>query len=200
MSAPSPESCRPRGEQGRKVHCVVCREPIQQGAKICIHCSNAQNWTRHLTRWGTLAGAVVGVVSVATAAYSLSRLVPASARISAVPLACERESVRIAFTNLGDKAGLVRAVVLSLRIDGALGERSVLTSTPDGEKAGGDNFVIEPGKTRAIVYRWQTAGAAGSIPVPRVGTHRCMYSVAVETVDFEGASKSIALQCSCPAN
>lgn len=200
MSASSSGSRSAVGKPSETVRCVVCRESIKPSAKVCIHCSSAQNWTRHLMRWGTIVGAVISMVSLATAAYSLTKLIPASARIQAVPLACKSESVRIAFTNLGDKAGLVREAMLTLRIDGVDGEKSALASVFSDDGAKNDNSVIEPGKTRVIAYEWQSAGVSGLIPLPSVGTRQCIYSISLETVDFEGAIRSLAIQCSCPAS
>lgn len=151
-----------------------------------------------MTRWGGLAGAVVGIFSLASTAYSLGKLVPSSAKISAVPLACGSDSVSIAFANLGDKAGLVEAVELHVRIDGADGQQSLLTPKSNGKAANGDSSIVEPGKTRVIAYYWQTAGVPGVIPRPTEGAHDCTYIISVKTVDFEDATGAKELKCTCP--
>ena len=151
-------------------------------------------------RWSTLAGAIVGVASLASAAHTLTKLVPTSARLSAIPVACEREIVRIALTNLGDRAGLVRSVGLTLRLDGVPGESAVLAPIGESVPSDKDKVLVEPGKARVIAYAWQIAGAPGAIPVPTVGSHKCTYSMLVDTVDFEGNNRAIPLECSCPSS
>ena len=187
-----PVNSTPAPDKEEKVACVVCREPIRLGAKVCVHCERAQDWTRHLIRWSTLAAAAVAVLSLVSAALSLRELVPRSANLSVIPLACESESVELAVSNLGDKPGMIRKVSLKFRVDGNLGDKKMLLAAMKGEK------IIAPHETSNIEYKRFIADAEASFSVPSVDTKTCEYVISVQTADFEGIEAQQEVECHCP--
>jgi len=182
----------PVPEKEERVACVVCREPIHRGAKVCVHCGRVQDWTRHLTRWSTLAGAAVAVLSLVSAAFSLRELIPSPANLNVIPLTCESESIELAVSNLGDKPGMIRQVSLKFRVDGNLGDKKILLTAVQGEK------IIAPHETNKIEYKRFIADAEAPFSPPSVGTNTCVYAISVQTVDFEATEAQQEVECYCP--
>jgi predicted nucleic acid-binding Zn ribbon protein len=178
-------------DKEEKVPCVVCQEPIRQGAKVCMHCDRVQDWTRHLMRWSTLAGAAVAVLSLVSAAFSLRELIPTPANLKVIPIACGSESVELAVSNLGDKPGMLQQVSLRFREDGKLGDKILLLTAVKGEK------IIAAHKTNKLEYKWFVADTVASFSGRFMGTKDCAYVISVKTVDFEGVEVQQEVKCPC---
>jgi hypothetical protein len=171
--------------------CVVCQEDIRQGARLCTHCDSAQDWTRHLARWSTLAAAVLGVGSLVSAAYSLWKLVPSPAKIEAVTLSCQHDSVSLALVNVGDKPGAVRSV--SLQVKSATESKGPI---PLSALRGDENPIIEAGKSATLSYVNRVANARSPFPRPPGGS--CQYVLSIGAVDFRAGNVPFTTQCDCP--
>ena len=179
MSAASPA-----GPHAGAVPCVVCREDIRAGAALCIHCKSPQGWTRHLARWSAIVGAVVGLSSLVSGAVSLAKLVPADARITAIPIACSRETVTVALGNAGDKAGVAESITLQ-------GSKPVVLSPREGDAkpliGGRQSSVI------AYAYRERRTPA----PLPQPSGDKCKYRLTLNTIDFAGKKLASDFECDC---
>ena len=184
------ESSKPDEKQP----CVVCREPILLGAKVCNHCRKAQNWTRHLTRWGTMVGAGVASLSLVSGAFSLRELMTDPAKLRVIPKDCQRRSLELAVTNLGDKPAMVRRAILELKLDGTVSGEEMPLTVSEGEE------IIAPHDTHRIIYKRMVHDTPADFFAPLVGVTSCGYIVSVETVDFEGNTKSLMMTCPCPAS
>lgn len=172
--------------------CVVCREDVRLGAKVCTHCQSAQDWTRHLARWSTVAAAVLGLGSLVSAAYSLWKLVPSPAKIEAIVLNCQKDSVSLALVNVGDKPGAVRSV--ALQIKSAARSMDPIMLSPERRD---ENPIIEAGKTATVNYIYRIANAPLPFPSPPTGAP-CKYFVSIGVVDFSGTAVPATTQCDCP--
>lgn len=172
--------------------CVVCREPIRSGAKVCNHCKRSQNWTRHLLRWSTVAGAIVAVLSLVSTAISLRELIASPSDLKVIPLACGNESVELAVSNLGDKPGLIRQVALQIMANGSVLDKEVLLTAKQGDK------IVKPHETQKIVYVMLVSDSPGPFPIPPVGIDTCTFVISVQTVDFEGNELKQKANCPCP--
>ncbi len=173
--------------------CIVCREDIRAGARVCTHCDSAQDWTRHLARWSTVAAAVLGLGSLVSAAYSLWKLVPSPAKIEAITLSCRKDSISLALVNVGDKPGAVRNVTLRIKSAGKSMDPISLSSERREE-----NPIIEAGKTAAINYIYRIANAPSPFPAVPAGAS-CQYFLSVGVADFSGTAVPATTQCDCPS-
>lgn len=171
--------------------CVVCREDIRQGARVCTHCDSTQDWTRHLARWSTLAAAVLGVGSLASAAYSLYKLVPSPARIEAVALSCQSDMVSLALVNVGDKPGAVRSV--SLQVKTATESKGPI---PLSAFHVDQNPIIEAGKSATLRYVYRLENAPLKFPRSEGGS--CEYVLSIAAVDFRAGDVPLTTKCDCP--
>jgi hypothetical protein len=176
------------------VRCVVCQEDIRRGAKVCTHCKSAQDFTRHIARWSTVAAAVLGVGSLVSAAYSLWKLVPSPARIEAIALSCQRDLVSLALVNVGDRPGAVRSV--ALQVTSAAGPTAPIELSPE---RGDENLVIESGRTATVNYVYRIAGAPSPFSPGSTG-ERCRYVLSVGAVDFSGKTVPSTTECDCPSH
>jgi hypothetical protein len=188
----SPVDNSPVSEGEDRVPCVVCREPIRRGAKVCVNCERAQDWTRYLTRWSTVVGAAVALLSLASAALSLRQLIPSPANLSVMPLACESQLLELAVTNLGDKPGMIRQVSLDFRVNGKLVDKNILLTAMKGEK------IIAAHQTNKLEYKRLVEGAPAPFAVPSAGVEKCVYVISVQTVDSEGTEELFEVECNCP--
>lgn len=172
--------------------CVVCREDIRAGAKVCTHCDSAQDWTRHLARWSTVAAAVLGLGSLISAAYSLWKLVPSPAKVEAIVLSCRKDSVSLALVNVGDKPGAVRNVTLQIKSSAQSMDPILLSPERRDE-----NPIIEGGKTATVNYIYRIADVPSPFPPLPTGAS-CQYFLSAGVVGFSGATDRATTQCDCP--
>ena len=182
-----------------KSRCVVCREEIIAGARLCTHCNTPQGWSRHVVGVASVAGAVVTVLSLVGAAVSLGgawqtlqKLVPAPAKLTAIARACGRDTVELGVANLGDKPALLQSVTLRLRLDGSLREPVPLTAVAGAE-------IIEPHKMQPITYEHRVSGAVSPLRPTLTGVAACDYLITVETATIEGPGRPVEMTCACPA-
>lgn len=175
-----------------KIPCVVCKESILRGAKVCNHCNKDQGWTRHLTRWATMAGAAVTVLSLLSAADSLRKLTTDPANLRVIPKACQRRSLELAVTNLGDRPAMVQRVILKLKLDDLLSDKEMPLTLSKGKE------MFAPHDTEMVTYKYLVHDTAAEILPPLVGVKACSYVVSIETTDFEGNSRTLPAECLCP--
>lgn len=177
-----------------KVPCVVCREPILCGAKVCNHCKRSQDWTRYLIRGSTFVGAAVAVLSLVSAAYSLTELIVVPAELGVLSKACTDESLELAVTNLGDRPAMLTQVALRLRLGGDITDKSMKLTAVQGEE------IVAPHATQKITYARKLANdTPASLADASANTENCAYIVDIETVDFEDNEKTFVVECPCPA-
>lgn len=174
------------------VECVVCREQIRRGAEICTHCHSPQNWTRHVARWSAVTAAIVGALSLASAAVSLWKIVPSAAKLEALVLKCEKDSVNLGLVNVGDKPGAVGSVELQLQSASGRGKAIRLSPERVDEKV-----IVEPAKSVATTYVYRSGGAVAPFPVVQAATD-CHYLLSITSVDFSGTNTSSIARCDCP--
>jgi len=186
----------PPGPPADTVPCVVCREGIRCGAALCIHCKSPQGWTRHLARWSAIVAAVVGLSSLVTGAVSLAKLVPADAQITAIPIACSREAVKVALGNAGDKAGVADSI--SLQIDDGTAQQAlpVVLSPKEGDA----KPIIGGRQSSVIVYEYRVSDAPAPLLVRASVTGICKYRLTLNAVDFAGKKLTSAFECGCPSS
>lgn len=175
-----------------KVPCVVCKEPIIRGAKVCNQCDRAQDWTRYLTRWGAIAAAAVAVLSLLSTADSLRGLIEDPANLRVMPRDCQLQSLELAVTNLGDRPAMLRRVSLKLKLDDVLDDEEMRLTASNGEE------IIAPHDTHRVIYKRQVHGADAPLLSPAVGVKTCTYVVSIESADFEGNERTLSAECSCP--
>lgn len=142
-------------------------------------------------RWSTIAGAIVAVMSLVSTSISLRELISSPANLKVIPLACEKESVELAVSNLGDKPGMVRRVAVQIMADGGLLENEFVLSATSGEK------IVKPHETEKIEYVMLSSGLPIPLPIPSVGVEKCTLIIAVQTVDFEGSELKQEVRCPC---
>lgn len=174
------------------VQCVVCQEDIRRGSRICKHCKSAQDFTRHLTRWSSVAAAALSVGSLVTAAYSLWKLVPSPAKIEAIALSCQKDSVKLALVNVGDKTGVVRSV--DLQIESATAKPDQISLSPESFDA---KLIIESGKSSTVDYVYRVSNSPAPFPLAP-GATACRYVLSIGAVDFSGKTAPSKAECECP--
>lgn len=122
--------------------CRTCKETIKAGARKCIHCESYQDWRRFLAVGNTTLSLLVALASVLGVAVPLlwSRFSEHEENIAISLLDCDpREAVaRLLLSNLGDRAGGVRAVKVATPKQ----EWELDIPYPD--------TILEPQKTREI--------------------------------------------------
>jgi hypothetical protein len=142
-------------------------------------------------RWSTIAGAIVAVMSLVSTSISLRGLISSPANLRVIPLACEKESVELAVSNLGDKPGMVRRVAVHILADGRLLQNEAILTAKSGEK------IVKPHETEKIEYVMLSSGLPIPLPIPSVGVEKCTMIIAVQVVDFEGGDSELEVKCPC---
>src|SRR5215470_14356970 len=97
--------------------CIMCREPIEAGAKICTHCNSYQGWWgRNLARGTLVIGAIAALLPLFSAASSLREIVLErhKADIHVRAASCQTDRIELAIANLGRGAGLIGDVILAV--------------------------------------------------------------------------------------
>lgn len=54
----------PVSSESQKQPCIVCKEPINSGARKCIHCNSFQDWRKHVTGSHLVLSLIVALISV----------------------------------------------------------------------------------------------------------------------------------------
>ena len=100
--------------------CKICQEPINRGARKCIHCQSSQGWLSGLAVSATMMSLLVALVSVLAAAVPAfkSLLTPVNSDLVFVPQGMTRETVSVLVYNRGIRPGTFRSG--SVAFDGAL--------------------------------------------------------------------------------
>ena len=77
--------------------CKICQEPINRGARKCIHCQSSQGWLSGLAVSATMMSLLVALVSVLAAAVPAfkSLLTPVNSDLVFVPQGMTRETVSV---------------------------------------------------------------------------------------------------------
>lgn len=176
------------------VPCIVCKEPIHRGARICTQCKSWQDWTRHLTRWSTTIAAALAIVPLWTGAVSLYKIAfHHAAEIKIQALTCDISAVTLVVTNSGDRAGILGSSSLSLQVN------DISVGKPITLRAVEEHPVVRPRETFVLRLEPRVEGVPSVIPVP-TNAKTCAYHVATEVREFERGSHEALVSCACPAS
>jgi hypothetical protein len=192
----------PPDQQDTGAQCVVCRESIQSGAAVCIHCNNFQNWTRHVLRWTGVLTAVLALVPLWGGARALWELAfpDHKADVRSYALSCEKEGVILAVTNLGDRPGTLNGFSIVPVVDGqpAKEEALFLSRNSDVDK-NGDKRVVRAGETFVLDLEQRIEDVHSDLTIPNKAWKTCEYGIAVQVNTFEGVNSSVSTKCPCPS-
>jgi hypothetical protein len=125
----------------------------------------------------------------------LWKLVPSPAKIEAVALSCQKDAVKLALVNVGDKPGAVRS--LDLQIESATGKANSVNLSPDRVD---ENLVIEPGKSKVVDYIYRIGDAPSPFPSILLGSNSCRYVLSIGAVNFSGKTAPSTAECKCPSS
>jgi hypothetical protein len=128
-----------------KVPCVVCKEPIKQGAKLCIHCKCDQRWWMRFGASGSTLSLLVALVAVTTQLLPVLKefMAPSGAVIETSVGAATNEGFSLVVTNIGKLPASIQRIVFGM------GDASHLDEYPLYID---DNVsrTVEPGKTIVV--------------------------------------------------
>lgn len=191
-ASPAPPAAAPAGAP-RSVPCIVCREPIQSGATLCVHCKSEQSWTRHVFRWTGVFVAALTLLPVWTGARALWVLAFPNHKteVRSLAIECSAESLILAFTNSGDRPGIVSGFSLRTVVDGreAKEEVSLVPAT--------DRRLVSPGETFTLPLLPQIEGVAVPLPLPTGAWKSCEHRVSTVVKGFDGETSLLTSSCPC---
>jgi hypothetical protein len=106
---------QPEDPEAHLVPCAVCREPVRNGAKKCIHCSSVLDWHRWLGVSETTLALLVALVSVigATAPRVLELFTPDRSRLTLTYRQVHQNFVELEAWNQGNKNAQLLSAKLS---------------------------------------------------------------------------------------
>jgi hypothetical protein len=177
------------------VECIVCREPIKPQAQICIHCKSAQNWTRHVIRWSVLVGGLLTLLPLWSGAWSLNKLAfpRHHVDIRIQPIKCAVDTVELAITNRGDRAGFVGDFNLDVEVNRKTLNHFILA--PKNQEA----TLLKPSDTVRLSLEPQSADVAVSLPaLPKHSTDICEYHISTQVNAFDNLPTTSDIFCACP--
>src|SRR5262245_29682247 len=134
--------------------CVVCGEPMPAASQKCPRCQSEQNWLRrYIGGSGPVLSALVAVVALATAAWSVASYLstPRQSRLVAAEQTSEPEVLAVLVTNEGARPGTVGWAQISIN-----NQAFALAAE------GGLPVVVEPGKS--ILIRFKNTEPVTTLP------------------------------------
>ncbi|NQV58392.1 MAG: hypothetical protein HQ502_01920 [Alphaproteobacteria bacterium] len=181
-------------------HCVICAAALPDGARYCTNCKKYQGWfTRFLG--GLNVQALVTLVPIVTLAFVFvkDQFVVHGSDVRVTALSCERDAIRLAASNIGDRT----AIIKSIRVGVASGSAAPNKTYPAQPLKNEDN----PGKQLELqaqalkVYDLIVLNEQGQrfrLPTATAGAPNCAYRLAVQIVAFDHAPDPKAASCPCP--
>jgi predicted nucleic acid-binding Zn ribbon protein len=139
--------------------CKVCGEPIKKSARVCIHCSNYQDWRSELSISSTVLSLLVALFSVLTVAVPVieQALEVKNAKLLFAPQGQTDKFITIMASNTGIRPGSVTGggLVLSMpEFNGNPAFSADIKLMIDGIKGGA--LIVEPGKSILVNLVTQT--------------------------------------------
>ena len=172
--------------------CVACKESIKLGASVCTHCGSVQNWTRHILRWSALGAALVAIIPLWSAAWSLREFIPRRADLRVIPIACTISEVKLAVTNLGSQPGIIEQSQFQWFVDGA--SKPVEIELEIGER----QLIIRPGEASILTLKPAIGGVPANLPKRPPIAKDCYYQITFNATDFESNKSTLEVNCPCP--
>jgi hypothetical protein len=167
---------------GPPVECVMCREPVRPGARICTHCNSFQDWKRYFSVGSTVLALLVALLSVATtAAPALQRIFTRDrSDLRVALLSTEGREGSASVINSGNKPGFIGQIYLlanGVRVPG------LKTSFKFGR---GDDMKVNAGEVGTMHFSfWPICGYEKRLQ-QLLGSPTVKLEVAWEAVQYEG--------------
>lgn len=184
--------------------CVICANALPAGARYCKECKKYQGWfTRFLG--GLNIQALVTLVPVVTLAFVFvkDQFVTHRSDVRVTALSCKRDSIRLAASNIGDRAAIIKAI----RVGATSGSTAPNKTYPaqalqnGDEPAGQMQLQAQALKIYDLVVL-NEQGQQFRLPAATAGAGQaanCTYRIAVEIVAFDHAPEPKVASCACPA-
>lgn len=98
--------------------CIICRKPIEEGAKKCTECDSYQDWRRHFSFGTVVLSLLIALISVSTTSFQVAKNLLAKEqsdlRFSLVKYG--PSSIMVMSSNLGDRAGALKNAILRIKM------------------------------------------------------------------------------------
>lgn len=181
-------------DSGKHDRCIVCREQIQKGARICTHCKSWQDWTRVPARWSAVITAILAIAPLWAGAASLYNLAFRSqADVKMRPIQCSESAIQLAVTNVGRNAGLLGQSAVAVKVAGRKEE------TPIALQSSTERVVVKAQETFILDLRPHYKGTPLLLPKqPKEQT--CEYVITTPVSEFDGPERQAVTTCDCPSS
>jgi hypothetical protein len=172
--------------------CIVCREPIQGGARLCVHCHSAQDWTRYILRWTGVWTAMLALLPLWSGALALREIAfhDHKAEIRLEPITCTRDMIVIAVTNSGDRPGIISQSTLNVAIDKQVANEKFNLVPRTGSQ------IVKPGETFTLELEPRVEGILAPLPIPN-SRSECEYRIITRIDSFERNWHPLMVSCPC---
>jgi len=174
--------------------CIVCHEAIRRGARLCIHCESAQDWTRHILRWTGVWTAVLALLPLWSGALALLEIAFPNhkAEVKFQPISCTKDAVILAVTNTGDRPGIISKSVLTMWVGNQITEAKFDLMPATKQR------VVRPGQTFTLQLGPQVEGTSSTLPSGR--SKSCEYRIETQVDAFDLGSYPVTVKCPCPGS
>lgn len=182
-------------------HCVVCASSLPAGARYCTICKKYQGWLKRFLG-GLNIQALVTLVPIVTLAFVFvkDQFVTHGSDVRVTALSCERDAIRLAASNIGDRTAIIKSIRVGIASGSATPNR---TYPAQALKTGEDPAKQLELQAQALkVYDLVVLNDQGQrfrLPTSTAGAANCTYHLAVEIVAFDHAPNPEAASCPCPA-
>ena len=161
-----------------------CKNPIKQGAKICLHCKSFQNSFRRFLS-GLDIKSLVALVPIVTLAFVFlkDQIVVHKSDIRVAILNCLKDDIRVAVTNIGDRPAILgENASVQLIINGQVDQNLIfLRKDPSTEISP----LVKPNETVVMNYIPYTGSGKVEIsPCPH-NSKKCGYRFIFKVFPFD---------------
>ena len=177
------------------VPCTVCGDPIRQHAKKCIHCDSFQDWRRHFSFSTVVLSLFIALISVSTTAVHITRSVfaPEQSNLRFSLVQYGPDSIRVVSSNLGDRAGVLRAARLTV-INGPRGDKQTFElKWEEGQP------VVEPGNWRIFALYPLIGRARAPLRQLVSANEDCKHVIDFEIIAFDHDPETKHIEYRCPS-
>ncbi len=173
-----------KGDAESLVDCVICKSPINRGAKICLQCKCYQSPLRRFFS-GIDIKSLVALVPIVTLAFVFlkDQIVVHKSDLRVVILDCLKDKVRLAVTNIGDRPAILgENATVQMIIDG---QADLDLTNLKKDRSSEISTLVKPNETVIMDYIPVTGSGKVEIYSCPPNSKKCGYRFIFKIVPFD---------------